>query len=363
MVRTALILSLAAVLPLPARADIDFTADFEAGSKWFTESWSAAARAEMEAFLDDLGAMFDVDATVRVRITDDATSAYASAGSSWYQWFAHDASGGMVRAPGLWMIVVQGVQNPSAESDVVINWNLDVDTLYGGSSASLIGNIRGLGRHEMHHAFGSSSFLYFEESPEGDPRGFPTYATVIDTLYRDKNGQPLLGAFDPETYTYTVNDFALSESWASDPAQSGLYFEARDRQGRVVPMPPMSGSGYIDFSHIRGISYVSDHPTWNTYVDTDLNFLRALGYPLMADSALRQQPAAVTAYTIGESEASFTVDTQAGRHYRLTTSTDLRRWKVLPAGKSGTGSALGFTHPVDKAADPKRFFQIVEIPE
>ncbi len=363
MVRSAFILSLAALLPAPVRAGIDFTADFETGSKWFTESWSADARAEMEAFLTDLGAMFDCDASARVRITDDATSAYASAGSSWYEWHAHAATGGMVRAPGLWMIVVQGVQNPEADSDVTINWNLDVDALYGGNPAALIGNIRGLGRHEMHHAFGSSSYLYFDAESDADPRGLPTYATLIDTLYRDQNGQPLLGAFDPETYAYTVNNFPLSGNWATEPTQSGLYFEARDRQGRVVPMAPMSGGGYIDFSHIRGISYVGDHPTWNTYVDTDLNFLRALGYPLMADSELRQQPAAVTAYAIGGDEASFTVNTTAGRHYRLATSTDLNRWKVLPAGKPGTGSPLGFTYPVDKAAEPRRFFQVVEIPE
>ncbi|HEY1120177.1 MAG TPA: hypothetical protein VGE67_01195, partial [Haloferula sp.] len=226
---------------------------------------------------------------------------------------------------------------------------------------SLVNNIRGLGRHEMHHAFGCSSFLAFDAG--NDTRGTQTYASVIDTLYRDLNGQPLLGTFNPTTRRYTVNNFALAANWATTNNASGLYFEARDRQGRVVAMPPISGGGDIDFSHIKGIAYASDHPTWNTYVDTDFNFLRAMGYPFAVDSALRQQPATVTDYTLGTSQASLTFPTVSGRHYRLATSTNLKNWTVLPVGKPGTGAPLGFTHPLNRATEPKRFFQVVEVPE
>ena len=359
MHRAALFLSV--ILPLPALAGVEFVAEFEAGSKWFTESWSADARAEMEAFLDDVGALFDTDTTARIRITDDATSAYASAGSAWSEWYADPVTGGFVRVPGLWMIVVRGVGNPSAETDVNINWNLDVDALYGGNPASLINNIRGLGRHEMHHAFGSSSYLFLDGGY--DPRGGSSNAALIDTLYRDLNGQPLLGAFNPATYKYAINDFAVAADWETARNQSGIHLEARDRQGRVVEMPPISGNGYIDFSHVAGIAYVSDHPTWSTYVDTDLNFLRALGYPLVVDSALRQQPAGVTGFAVSGNQAAVTFDTVAGRHYRLAVSEDLDRWSVLPVGKPGTGSPLGFTHPVNPATEPRRFFQVVEVPE
>lgn len=348
-------------LSLPAQAGIDFVVEFEAGSKWFTESWSEDAREEMVAFLDDVGALFDTEATARVRITDDATSAYASAGSAWNEWYADPATGGLVRAPGLWMIVVQGVGKASADTDVNINWNLDVDSLYGGNPSSLIHNIRGLGRHEMHHAFGSSSSLFIGSN--FDSRGRSTTASLIDTLYRDSEGQPLLGAFNSTTSRYVVNNFEVADDWATARNQSGLYFEARDRQGRVIEMPPISGNGFIDFSHITGIAYVSDHPTWRTYVDTDFNFLRALGYPLLLDSALLQQPAGVSEFKVVENEAVLTFETVVDCHYRLAFSSDLHRWSVLPVGKPGTGSQLGFTHPIDTASQPHGFFQVVEISE
>ena len=358
MLRSSLLLSV--LLSSAAFGGINFVADFEAGSKWYTESWSADARTEMQAYLSDLGALFDSQATVRVRITDDEDNAYASAGSTWNQWYVDPSTGNYIIAPALWMIVVKGITNPAAASDAKIDWNLDV-SIYGGNSAALIGNIRGLGRHEMHHAFGSSSYLFFDSA--NDTRGTQTYASVIDTLYRDVNGLPLLGAHNSTTRRYTVNNFTLAANWATANNASGLYFEARDRQGRVVAMPPISGGGEIDFSHVKGIAYANDHPTWSTYVDTDLNFLRAMGYPLAVDSALIHQPASLTDYTLGSAQASLTFATMVGRHYRLATSTNLKNWSVSPVGKPGTGAPLGFTHPLSRATEPKRFFQVVEVPE
>ncbi|QJE99003.1 hypothetical protein [Luteolibacter luteus] len=360
-------LALSAALLLPAQAGIQFVPEFEAGSKWFTESWSAGARTEMVAFLNDVGALFNSDATARVRITDDAVAnTYASAGSSWADWYQDPATGNVVRAPGLWLIVVKGITNPAAASDVTINWNLDVATLYGGNSASLISNIRGLGRHEMHHAFGCASQVFF--SSNDDTRGELTLASVADLLYRDSNGQPVLGNFNPANFGYTINNFPLPANWTTT-FQTGLYFEARDRQGRVVPMAPIAfkdsntNVSYIDFSHIKGIAYANDHPTWSTYVDTDLNFLRAMGYPLMADSALLQQPAKITSFNAGTNQATVNFETQVGKHYRLATSTDLQHWQVLPTGMPGTGAVLDFSYPINKTVDPKRFFQVVEVSE
>ncbi len=360
LLATALALA-AAVLPSSSSAGIDFVVTFEPDSKWFTETWSAEARTEMQAFLAELGARFDCEATVRVTITDDATNAYASAGSNWYDWVFHAPTGGYVQAPSLWMIVVQGIHRPTATSDVTINWNLDAAQLYEGSAAALIRNIRGLGRHEMHHAFGCVSSLYLNSTY--DPRGLPTYAALMDPLYHDLNGTPLLGMFDAATYQFATNPFALAPDWATGANQSGLYVEARDLQGRMVPMPPISGEGTIDFSHVKGIAYVNDHPTWYTYESTDLNFLRALGYPLLVDSALRQRPAAVTHYRFSENQAELTCLSSPGFYYRLATSTDLRHWQVLPVGVAGTGAPLLFTYPLNTATEPLRFFQVVEVPE
>lgn len=357
---TPVLLALFSTL-LPLSAGVNFIVDFEPGSKWFTETWSAAARTEMQAYFTDLGALFDSEAEVRVSITDNATTAYASAGSSWYQYHAHPESGGLISAPGLWLIIVKGIHNPAATSDVGINWNLDVNALHGGNSGALINNIRGLARHEMHHAFGSVSWLYHEEGY--DTRGTSITGSLIDTLYRDQNGAPVLGTVTNGGLKYTVNHFPLAADWATASNQSGLYFEGRDIQGRVVKMPPISGGGSIDFSHVTGISYANDHPSWRFYENTDFNFLRALGYPLMIDSQLRQQAATVTAFDFSGTTASLTSLSTTTRHYRLATSEDLRHWTVMPVGKPGTGSPLGFIHPINRAGEPKRFFQVVEVPE
>ncbi|MCW1922031.1 hypothetical protein OKA05_05670 [Luteolibacter arcticus] len=360
MLRSCLILLL--LVPLPAFAEVDFVADFEAGSQWFTEPWSAAARTEMEAFLEDVGPLFDSEATVRVRITDDEDVAYASAFSTWHERIPHETTGGEIFAPAPWMIMVKGVHKPAMTSDVTLNWNLNVAALYAGNSADLIANIRGLGRHEMHHAFGASTTLYLE-SGVYDPRGKLINASLMDTLVRDQDGNTLLGTYNVVSGAYLVKSFTLAGDWQLAPYLTGLYFQARDRQGRMVPMAPISGSNYIDFSHIKGISYVNDHPTWSTYVDTDLNFLRALGYPLAIDSPLLQQTVPVTGYTFTANQASLTFNTVIGRHYRLATSTDLSHWSVLPVGKPGTGASVGLTSPINRSTDPRRFFQVVEIAE
>jgi hypothetical protein len=349
-----------------ASTAVQFNAEFEPGSRWFTETWSAAARAEMQAFLDDLGGLFDSDAVVRVAINDNETGAYASAGSTWSQYHRHAETGGQVSAPGLWHIIVKGVHRPSAASDVTLSWNLDVNATHSGSSAALIGNIRGLGRHEMHHAFGAASSLFLDAT--SDPRGKWVTARLVDTLYRDQNGNPLLGAPDSLGISYRVNSFPLAAGWQTARNQTGLYFEARDRHGRVVKMPPISGPGgtngaYIDFSHISGISYANDHPSWTHYEATDLNFLRAMGYPLVVDAPLRERLATVTAFDFSGATGTLTCNSRTGHHYRLATSRDLSRWTILPAGKPGTGAALTLPHPIDRTANPRQFYQILEIPE
>ncbi|WAC18825.1 hypothetical protein OVA24_16465 [Luteolibacter sp. SL250] len=357
---------LSAAIPSHAPAAVRFNAEFEPGSKWFTETWSAAARAEMQAFLTDLGAVFDSDAVVRVSINDNETVAYASAGSTWSQYHRHAETGGQVSAPGLWLIIVKGMQRPSAASDVTLSWNLDVNALYSGSSGALINNIRGLGRHEMHHAFGASSSLFLDAT--SDPRGKWVTARLVDTLYRDQNGNAVLGAPDSLGISYRVNSFPLAANWQNVRNQTGLYFEARDRHGRVVKMPPVSGPGgtngsYIDFSHISGIAYANDHPSWTNIETTDLNFLRAMGYPLAVDAPLRERLATVTAFGFSAPTGTLTCNSRTGHHYRVATSRDLVRWAILPAGKPGTGAALSFPHPIDRTANPRQFYQVVEIPE
>ena len=347
----------------PVSAGINFVIEFEPGSKWFTESWSADARAEMQSFLTDVGNLFDTEETVRISINDNATgSVYASAGSSWAQWYYHEEAVGFVAAPALWLIVVKGVHNPAAATDVTLTWNLNVNAgSYGGSSAALINNIRGLGPHEMHHAFGASSRISL--GPGADPRGTEQVVDLIDSYYRDLNGERIIGTFNPSGYKFGIRNFPMSAGWDTEFMQTGLYFPGRDKQGRVVKMAPISSGGTIDFSHIYGISYTFDHPAWASYVDEDFNFLRGLGYPLMVDSALVQQGANVTAFNFAGSNATLTCGSSAGNHYRLATTADLRHWKVMPVGTPGTGSPLGFTYPIDKTNEPKRIFQVVEVPE
>jgi hypothetical protein len=351
-----LILALALCHGPPAPAAVRFTVQFEPGSKWFTETWSTAARTEMLAYFSDLGLLFTGDAEVVVEVNDNETSAYASAGATWTAPTTVEGRAGTFFAPSVWSILVKGVDQNGSGPDVRINWNLDVAALYSGSSAQMIGNIRGLARHEMHHPFGSSSYLF--QSSTYDPRGRTTPGALIDAFYRDLNDAPLLGAYNPTTQRFTVNAYTLAPNWNTVSNQSGLYFEARDLRGEIVKMPPISYSGQIDFSHVTGIAYVNDHPSWRNYETTDFNFLRALGYPLAVDAALTQR-APVTDFRLAGGNAQITCATLATRNYRLSTSRDLKRWIVRPQGIRGTDAPLLFQLP---ATDPQQFYRVVEIP-
>ena len=339
-----------------ARAAVTFTVQFEPGSKWYTESWSDAARAEMQAFFADLGGIFVGTANVLVEVNDDETEAYASAGATWRTRVEVEGRTGSFWAPSVWSILVKGVDENGPEPDVKINWNLDVAGLYRGSPAPMIGNFRGLGRHEMHHPFGSASMLY--QSPTYDPRGRTSFAALIDSFYRDANDAPVMGEYNAHTGQFTVNQYRLAEDWARASNQSGLYFEARNIRGEVVKMPPISSNGRMDFSHVTGIAYVGDHPSWTNYEDTDRNFLRALGYPLAADASLRAS-APIVDFRRAASTAEVTCTTRSTHSYRLSTSADLVHWFVRPKGLQGTGANVKLTVP---ALDPVQFYRVVEVP-
>ena len=350
------VLSLA-VAPV-AVADVTFTVEFEPGSKWFTESWSEAARNEMRAFLTDVGKLFRSNATATISVTDDATTAYASAGALWWAPTAVHWREGQFQAPALWNIIVKGIDTNGAAADVVINWNMDL-SLYSGDSARLIENIRGLGRHEMHHAFGASAGL--RHTPSQDPRGSAVAARLLDSLARDLNDTPLIGTYIAQTDRFTVNNYAIAPNWTSLPNETGLYFAGRNARGEVVKMPFYSSSTSVDFAHIVGISYVVDHPTWSTYVEPDLNVLRALGYPLAADTQLTQR-SAITRFRLNGGNAEITVSGAGDRWYRLATSRNLRDWTILPEGTPGSGGDLTFTRPINRTVDPALFFQVVAVP-
>ena len=345
---------------LTASAGVTFNVEFEAGSKWFTEPWSEAARTEFGAFFTDLGQLFDSDATVFVRVTDDATGGvFASAGATWSTKTTVEGRDGLFSAPSLWSIIVKGVDENGGAVDANINWNMDVAALYGNDSGRLIGNIRGLARHEMHHAFGSSSSLF--QSSSYDPRGKPAFASLLDSLYRDLNDAPLIGAYNPANQQFTVNNYVLAADWATAQNASGLYVEARNIRGEIVKMPPISFNGQIDFSHVKGIAYVSDHPSWRNYEDTDRNFLRALGYPLTVDASLDNAVPALD-FKLSGTAAELKCDTQSTHFYRVKTSRDLIRWSLRPQGRQGTNGPLTLTVPLNDATDRKMFFQIFEIP-
>ena len=230
---------------------------------------------------------------------------------------------------------------------------------YDGQPAELISNIRGLGRHEMQHPFGSSSGLF--QSSSNDPRGMSLPAKLIDGFYRDANDVPLMGAFNASTGRFTVNNYALSTNWATARNQSGCYFEARNIRGEIVKMPPISGNGIIDFSHVTGIAYAGDHPSWRNIEDTDRNFWRAIGYPLAA-YAVRAARAPVVGFRLQAGNAEFTATTRSTHFYRVRRSRDMINWFVHPKGLRGADGTTLLTVAADRTKDPMQFFQIVEIP-
>lgn len=312
----------------------------------------------MTAVLTDLGQHFDSNAQVTVEINDDEVSAYASASYLWGSPTEVEGRTGQFDAPSVWWIIVKGIDQNGSGADVRINWNLDVE-LYGGSSAQMINNFRGLGRHEMQHAFGSVSSLF--QSASYDPRGKSVWAKLIDSLYRDANDALILGAFDSSKGYFTVNTYALFTNWDSAVNQSGCYFEARNIRGEIVKMPPISRGGMIDFTHVTGIAYTTDHPSWHNIEDTDRNFWRALGYPLTADAALAAR-VPVEGFRFNGANAEFTATTRSTHFYRIRKSRDMIHWFVHPRGLRGADGTTRFTLAADTIKDPIQFFQIVEIP-
>lgn len=124
-------------------AEVTFDLTFEPGSKWFTESDSDDARTAMTSFFSDLGKIFDTTASVSITITDNETSAYASTGSDWYDYVTLDGLSGEYYAPAAWVIINKGFDKNGPDSDVTVNWNMDVDALYSGDPNRLINNFRG----------------------------------------------------------------------------------------------------------------------------------------------------------------------------------------------------------------------------
>lgn len=123
-------------------------------------------------------------------------------------------------------------------------------------------------------------------------------------------------------------------------------------------MPLKSYSTSIDFSHYNGIAYVSDHPTWHSYEETDYNFLRAMGYSLTID-----QPKYVYIADIEVTPESvdLSFDSLIGISYQAEMSTDLLVWDSLTEEIIGTGSQVVHGITTNNTFEPKMFFRIKQI--
>ena len=332
-------------------AEVQFNVIFEPGSKWYTQTYSDDARAAMESYFVDLGKLFTSTATVKVTVTDNETSAYASTDSSWYDYVTLDGLVGEYYAPAAWIIINRGVDNNGSASDVTVNWNMDVDALYDGDPNWMIGNFRGLGRHEMHHAFGEISFFSHNES--SDPRGGERTATVASTMIFDKNNHSILDTYNSVTKRFRISDYVLNAEWSG--SNSGLYFAGLDASGDRVPMPLKSYSTSIDYSHYNGIAYVNDHPTWSTYEEPDYNFLRAMGYSLTID---RTEYIPITSIEVTPEIVTLRFDSLVGAIYSMETSMDLMDWDVSTEEITGTGSKILHEVTRNVPLKPKMFYRI-----
>ena len=140
----------------------------------------------------------------------------------------------------------------------------------------------------------------------------------------DLNSNPILGDYNSVTKKFRISDYALNADW--NGSNSGLYFEGIDASGIRLPMPHKSYTTSIDFSHCNGISYVSDHPTWISYEETDYNFLRAMGYSLVID---KPTYVAITDIEVTPGSVNLKFNSMIGREYQVVISTDLQNWETL----------------------------------
>jgi len=168
-------------LPGFLAADVTFNVTYEAGSQWELHPQSAAAKANLEQLLSDLGVLFIQEATIEVSVNDDETEDFASAGADAHDYITLLNKDGEYFASGVWIKIVKGMDVNGGEPDCTINWNWDINGLYGGDVNAFLDRIRGLARHEIMHPLGMGS-----------------------TLTHDRRGS-LSTAFPPPRYTMLIS--------------------------------------------------------------------------------------------------------------------------------------------------------------
>jgi len=269
---------------------VDFQLFFEPNSAWDGNYTARAAMESMfgqyEATLRTSGAW---NATIEVYVTDNESSAFASAsaGSS----AIVDFDGKKFLAPNAWQQIVQGEDDPNGPiqpdgsgRDIVVNWNLALS-----QPASNIGLLR----HELMHGLGMTSSLPRPSMAIGGAITRPlvgqeTIARIADAALRDLNGNPLLADYNGAYDRHVLADYAVDSDWG-DANESGIFFRGIADDGSPLDMTmnswqaTESSTGRVDFSHITDVSYFfARNGEWNFVNASDRAFFRGLGYESVA---------------------------------------------------------------------------------
>ena len=267
---------------------VEFLVKLKPGSQWVLNSRALAA---VESMLGQFEAVMRTsgpwDSTIEVLLTDEESTAFASAGPgssgiALYQ-------GKRVRVPNSWQQMVLGVDDPNGRirpggknSDIIINWNFAL------SRPEI--NV-GLLRHEMMHGLGMTSLLPEPSMAIGGAITRPGIgrehtASAYDTALYDLQGDPLLaGVNGAGAHRHVLADYAVDSDWG-DANESGIVFRGIDDEGASVDMIVNSRqasetrTGQVDFDHLSEVSYRLPHPReqWGVVNAADRAFFRGLGY-------------------------------------------------------------------------------------
>lgn len=266
---------------------VTFNLNFDPNSLWFDNTvytsqygttYGEALRGELQNyFVTVMAPIFAGTFTMTLDIKSDEVDTLASAEAFGYSF--HEVNGQNLWAATPWSILTgRGDTNGSANSDGVIDYNLDLD-LYGGDREALLANITGgLTRSQFFRVLGMESFIP-NETQTFDPRGNRDVATVMDTRYRDLNDAWLVGNYDANDSTFEVLPYVSNGNWAGD--NTGMYFVGIDDVGAEMRLAINSNTELIDFDTIASsLAGTSRDGDFNDIIEQDRAFLRGLGYDL-----------------------------------------------------------------------------------
>ena len=266
-----------------ALGSVTFVPYYEIGSAWET---SSAARTMVDTVFGELSAALrtsgDWDATIEVYLTDD-NPGYAN--TYFDATFAPvTVDGKTMQAVPAWREIVLGEADHNGPADDAGNgydFAIAFNVVEQAENAGLL-------RHESMHGLGavngvSNPIITPTNELISPVLGEWVDASVYDLGLYDKNGAPLLGAYDSTTQQFQVSTFAIDATFTEwTDGEAGLFYRGiADDAGNldmILDTYPNGDDARVSLNEPRDLMSAGAHPTWNHVDEPDRAFFRAMRY-------------------------------------------------------------------------------------